>query len=142
MKAQYQRRLRQYHNWVGLFFAPAITFFALTGTAQILGLHEDGPGYIAPAWIKPLANIHKHGELAHTAKPELAAPAVEEHRLSAPQPERPGYARIFIALLGILLTASTALGIGIAILNKAARKSTILLLVGGVLVPIILLFTY
>jgi uncharacterized iron-regulated membrane protein len=32
MKTQHQRRLRQYHDWVGLFFAPAIMFFALTGT--------------------------------------------------------------------------------------------------------------
>ena len=139
MKAQHHRSLRRYHSWLGLFFAPAIIVFALTGTVQILGLHEDGPGYVAPAWIKPLANIHKHGELARPAKPKPAALAEGARKMPAPQAERTGLARIFIVLLGLLLTASTALGIVIAFINKAARKRTALLLAAGVLVPIVLL---
>ena len=34
-----------YHNWLDLFFALLIIFFALSGMVQILGVHEDGPGY-------------------------------------------------------------------------------------------------
>lgn len=144
MKAQHQRRLRQYHSWLGLFFAPAIMFFALTGTAQILGLHEDGPSYVAPAWIKPLANIHKHGVLALRAKPKPAASALAQHTTAppaAPQPKPAGWARPFTVLLGLLLATSTALGIWIAFINRAARTHTMFLLAAGILVPIFLLVT-
>ena len=44
MKARTQKRLRDLHNWLGVFFAPGILFFALSGVLQTFGLHESGPG--------------------------------------------------------------------------------------------------
>lgn len=144
MKVQVQRRLRQYHNWLGLFFAPAIIFFALSGVLQILDLHEDAPGYEAPAWVKPLASIHKHGEVSRQAKPKAKPPATGAMD-QKPAPDWVGKAegfkltQFFVALLGLVLAASSILGIWIAFANKNARKRSSLLLLAGILVPILLL---
>lgn len=144
MKAQVQRRLRQYHNWLGLFFAPAIIFFALSGALQILDLHEDRPGYEAPAWVKPLANIHKHGEVSRPAKPKAKPPATGGMERKPAlhgegKAEGIGLSRLFIVLLGLVLAASAALGIWIAFANKAARKRSSMLLLAGIFVPILLI---
>jgi hypothetical protein len=76
------RRLRQIHNWLGAFFAPAILFFALSGALQTFSLHENKGGgpYKPPAWIVVLASVHKDQALPHPRRPRPprveAAPAV------------------------------------------------------------------
>src|ERR1700694_5036858 len=57
--------MRRVHLYLGMFSAPAILFFALTGILQTLSLHEfsrDG-SYKPPMWIVVLAQIHKKQSL-------------------------------------------------------------------------------
>ena len=56
------KQARQLHLHLGVFFAPSIIFFALTGALQLFGLHEGHPGeaYQPPAWVQKLGSIHKN----------------------------------------------------------------------------------
>ena len=143
MKAQTQRRLRNLHNWFGVFFAPGILFFAFTGIVQTLGLHENHDGARPPAWIATIANLHKHQEAAHA--PRRAAPvappapkpalAHDDHDDDAPLTPLKWYG----VLLSAVLFASTAIGVAIALTNRAVRRRTLGLLAVGTAVPVLLL---
>lgn len=47
------KNLRILHRYLGLFFSPAILFFAFSGGLQVFNLHKQDKsiGYIPPAWI-------------------------------------------------------------------------------------------
>ena len=146
MKAHTQKRLRDLHNWLGVFFAPGIIFFALSGVLQTIGLHESGPGRApAAAWIGLLANVHKEGEAAlPKRRPPLPAasgePAVQLHKVEDKQES--GGLRLFkayVLLLSLALMASTTMGIVVAFANRAARRRTSMLLAAGCIVPLMLL---
>jgi predicted small lipoprotein YifL len=53
------------HRYLGLFFAPTIVFFAITGGLQMLGLHETarGSSYAPPNILVHLSPLHKKGAL-------------------------------------------------------------------------------
>jgi hypothetical protein len=55
------KQVRQLHLYLGVFFAPSIIFFALTGSLQLVGLHEGHPGeaYQPPAWVQKLGLFTK-----------------------------------------------------------------------------------
>lgn len=135
MKAQSQRRLRQLHNWIGLFFAPAILFFALSGSLQALGFQDRAAHYDPPAWMTLIANVHKHGVVRRDRK---AAPTKPPESKAAPAKVANTFS-LFAALLGLLLSAGTALGIWIAMLNRRNRPTSLLLLLAGIGVPVLLL---
>ncbi len=145
MKAQTQRRLRNLHNWFGVFFAPGILFFSFTGVIQTLGLHEADDGVRPPAWIAAIANLHKHQVVSHgphrlaPPKPVAAAPPREaghdDHDHDAPLSPL----KLYVVLLSAVLFASTAVGVVIALTNRAVRRRTWLLLAAGTVVPVLLL---
>ena len=59
------KQIRQFHLYLGTFFAPVIFFFAFSDALQTFGLHEsekDG-SYNAPAWIATMAQVHKDQRL-------------------------------------------------------------------------------
>lgn len=55
------RICRLIHLYLGIFTAPALIFFALTGALQTFSLHETtrGSSYKPPAWAVTLGQIHK-----------------------------------------------------------------------------------
>src|ERR1700712_5561995 len=65
MKSSTLKFIRQAHLYVGVFIAPMILFFVLTGALQTLSLHEgaQGSSYKAPGWIARLAQLHKNQTL-------------------------------------------------------------------------------
>src|SRR5690349_11379084 len=74
MRPQTLRNLRQLHHYVGVFLAPAILFFALSGAVQTFRLGEDkGWGGPPPSALVWMTSVHKDQSLPH-AKPEKAAP--------------------------------------------------------------------
>ncbi len=102
MQAQTMRRIRQYHLYLGVFFAPLIIFFALSGALQTFRLQEEkGWGGTPPNWIVWMASVHKDSTLPR-AKPADAAPQAEaehhhdgdadEHADAAPAVAKPGKA--------------------------------------------------
>ena len=152
MKPQTARRLRRLHHYTGLFFAPAILFFAFSGLLQTIGLHENhGAGPPPPVWIRWMASVHKDQRILQ-ATPEKA-------KLRPPRPaEGGGHAhaddhaddhdagpspipmKAFVLLLSLGLILSSALGVTIALTNQAMRKPSIMLLVLGAAVPLALLY--
>jgi hypothetical protein len=144
MKARTQQALRRYHLYIGMFLAPAIIFFSLSGALQTFRLQEEkGWGGTPPTWIVWLASIHKDDRLP---QPKTAGP--DDHvkpaaKPAAKTPQKPKSSalpfKIFAALLSIGLILSAVLGIVIALNNRATRRVSTIMLVAGVVVPILLL---
>ena len=68
------KAMRNVHLYLGVFFAPLLIFFLISGCWQTFGLHEakkDG-SYAPPAIIKALSSVHKDQRWAmdHSKKPE------------------------------------------------------------------------
>jgi hypothetical protein len=137
-------RIRQWHSYIGLFIAPSVLFFALTGAAQLFDLHEAHGNYQPPAVVEKLSSVHKdqvfefgdHHEqpAAETGAPH---PGTEEH---GDKSERSTVLlKIFFLLVALCLAVSTALGLWMG-LTQMRRKPVAWMLVGaGTLIPIVLL---
>ncbi len=169
MQAQTMRRIRQYHLYLGVFFAPLIIFFALSGALQTFRLQEEkGWGGIPPNWIVWMASVHKDSALPR-AKPAGVAPQAEAaHRpageagdhagaadgkaavAAAPasaavarKPPVPGKSKLPMRILAVLMSvgliSSALLGMMIALNSKATRRLSVVMIVAGSLVPLLLL---
>ncbi len=155
MKAQTARQLRKYHQYIGLFFTPAILFFSLSGALQTIGLHENhGGGPPPPTWIRWMASVHKDQRVLRAAPPKPASSAAgsaengnhadhdHDHAPGGHRDEGPSPVpmKAFVLLLSIGLIGSSLLGATIALTNRNARRPSIIALLLGVVVPVVLLF--
>ena len=148
------RRLRRIHALLGVFFAPSIVFFSLTGSVQALGFHEQDVN--PPAWVQHVAQVHKKQTwtLRKRRPPEAAAGgatapsgATDASQATPPPPPRqpppPKVAqqalRTFAALLGLGLATTAGLGIWMAWQAPRDRKLILALVIGGTLLPAALL---
>lgn len=145
------RWARQLHLWLGVFFAPAIIFFAFTGALQTFSLHEAGPGstYQPPMWIQKLAQLHKKQNLqvrvkrpgppAPAARPE-APPRRQENESPRP-PERQLVStllvKLFVFLMSLGLISTSLLGIYMAFQYNRSQRLIWGLLVLGTVLPVI-----
>ncbi len=147
------RRLRQVHRYVGLFFAPAILFFAFSGALQTFSLHENHGGgpYKPPAWIVAIASLHKDQVLPRPRPPEAGVDAQhhgDKHGNGPPDaPRTPGTKRpsplplkIFVLSLAVGLIASTAIGVFIGLQNRTTRPGSLAALAFGVVLPVVLIW--
>ncbi len=144
MKAATNRRLRSLHYYLGVFFAPAILFFAVSGGVQTFRLNE-APG--APAWLGWIASVHKDQTTPRPRPPEGAQPGERPHgdhrggQRAAKGPRRsPLPLKIFVALLAAGLALSAALGIALALATPTRRRGSAVMLALGTLLPLGLLF--
>jgi len=143
--------IRRYHHYLGVFFAPAIFLFALSGALQTFRLQEEkGYGGTPPGWIVWMASVHKDSRLP---KPEVAhaedhhhdgdeaKPAPAAKPMRAPEAKAPFTLpmKIFAALLAVGLMLSALLGVLIALNNRATRRVSIAMLAAGTLLPLALL---
>ena len=152
------KRVRQLHLCLGVFFAPTILFFALTGSLQTFSLHEGGPSrsFESPEWLVRLAQVHKNQTLrirrparpsgADAATPaglQAAPPAPAPPSGASPAPRRLGPVplKIFVAIMALGLITTTILGLVMAFRMPRQRKVTWALLAAGTSLPIVLLFT-
>jgi hypothetical protein len=157
MKATTQRTLRQYHHYIGVFLAPAILLFAVSGTVQTFRLNEEkGWGGTPPTWMVWVASFHKDQTPPHdkpakpAAQPAQTAPAAhddadhhEHAEDSAPAPSiqkhpSPLPLKIFVVLMALGLITSTLLGVTIALNNRSMRRVSIIMLVIGTVLPLTL----
>ncbi len=155
MKAQTLRQLREFHHYVGVFLAPAILFFALSGAVQTFRLQEEkGWGGPPPAVLVWMASVHKDQALPHekAAKPAAKPAAAKakgdadhgddhagDHHHEGGHGPSPLPLKIFVLLLSLGLITSTLLGITIALANRATRPVSIALLAAGTVLPLLLL---
>lgn len=153
---------RQIHLYVGVFIAPALLFFALTGGLQVFSLHETtrGSDYKPPAWLVTLAQLHKkqtttvpvrkprpmeaenHPPAAAASVSAPAANAVMVAPMKADAPhtdaKHPLPLKIFSALVALGLFLSTLIGLYMAYRYTRRPVLVSLLLLAGTVLPIVL----
>ncbi len=142
------RRLRQFHLWLGMLFAPAILFFAFSGALQTFDFHETEDGISPPKWIATIAAIHKKQDFPKPRKPkppEAARAMADKATGAAPAPapagpkHSPWPLKIFVGFMSIGLMFSTILGMTIALNNRQTRRTSQIMLGAGTILPILML---
>jgi hypothetical protein len=147
------RKIRQFHFYLGVFFAPLIILFAVSGALQTFRLQEEkGWGGQPPAWIEYIASIHKDSKLPRAKAPQTEpgegatakAPGVPAAEAAAPAKPKPPKVfklpmQVFLVAMSVGLMLSAFLGIAIAINNRTTRRLSIIMLAAGTILPIILL---
>lgn len=150
MTAQTMRKVRQFHFYLGVFFAPLIILFALSGALQTFRLQEErGWGSEPPAWIEAIATVHIDSRLPVAKPPEAAPPTgapaatVAAEKAAPAKPKKPKVFKlpmqIFTVAMAAGLLLSAFLGIAIALNNRATRRMSLVMLVAGTIAPIVLL---
>ncbi len=138
--------IRQWHSYLGLFIAPSVLFFALTGATQLFSLHESHDDYQPPAIIEKLSSVHKDQvfELGHHKPPPASEPGAP--RPAAPDKEDDDKAELttqllkwFFLLVALCLTLSTCFGIWMGFTQMRRKRIAWLLLAAGALIPTALL---
>ena len=135
--------IRRLHLFVGVFIAPSVLFFAVTGSLQLFSLHEAHDGYRPPAVVAALAKVHKDQVLGVEKKA-----AEEGARPGGPakpdsDDDGPGAAtlalKVFFLAVSLGLVVTTSLGVWMALTGARDRRAALLLLAAGAVVPILLL---
>ena len=151
------KALRLTHNYIGVFFAPTILFFAITGCLQMFGLHETsrGSSYVPPALLVHLSQLHKKGTLylpprkapppasvkANGTKPD--APKSDPPKSPAPVPASPAPnplpMKVFFGATALALVISTCTGLFMS--WKYARRKGVVggVFLAGIVCPTLLL---
>ena len=149
---------RLLHLYLGVFAAPAIIFFSITGALQTFSFHETtrGSSYQPPKLFMQLAQLHKKQTLVipdkkpqPPAKPSGDKPAADKPTNPIPSAPRPLEAppaktknllpmKFFFLIVSISLLTSTITGIYMA--YKYVRNKTIVTvcLAAGIILPILL----
>ena len=120
------RSLRQIHLYLGCLFAPALIFFAVSGTWQLYRLQDstkDG-SYTAPRVLQVLSAVHTNSHLPG----KRALDYTPLH--------------FFFALAAAGLVLTTALGVVMAFRVSSHALTPLLLLGGGIAIPLAVLYLY
>jgi hypothetical protein len=151
------KAIRLTHHYVGVFFAPTLLFFAITGGLQMFGLHETsrGSSYVPPALLVHLSQLHKKGTLylpprkaappvgvkldgAKPDPPKPEAPKTPAPALASPVPN-PLPIKVFFGATALALVTSTCTGLFMS--WKYARRKAVVggVLLAGMAAPLLLL---
>jgi hypothetical protein len=149
------KAVRLTHLYLGVFCAPAILFFALTGAIQTFSLHEPGKGtpykpaadYVPPRWTVILGQIHKNQTPVVAApKPPApksagAPPAIAKTTVipatSAQKVHNPMPLKYFFALVAWSLFISTFTGLYMAYKYSRNKVAITTVLVLGIVIPLL-----
>ena len=158
------KNVRAIHLYLGVFTAPALLFFAITGGLQTFGLHESArnSSYKPPAWLVSAAQLHKKQTLLkpqHRREPAAAGPVSGRTGVVEPEPASSAKAagerseasgskrrvknlwpmKVFFALVALSLLVSVLSGLYMA--WRFSRRPILMtaVLAGGVAIPLLLL---
>jgi hypothetical protein len=146
--------LRQWHAYMGLFIAPGVLFFSLTGVIQIFSLHEAHGDYHPAVLLEKLSAVHRdqvfkeprdhdhdHDAPDHDA-PHAAAGGGDDHAAEDDDEKHSvsTYAlKLFFTLVSLALVASTLIGIWMGTTRTRRKGLAWTLLIAGTVVPLGLL---
>jgi len=153
---RFLRTVRTIHLYLGVFTAPMLLFFALTGGLQAFGLHETsrGSSYAPPAWLVGMAQLHKKQTLVVPPR-RPRPPTAQAGTPAAPAAIASGKAqhgendngppknllpmKIFFALIALGLFTSVLSGLCMA--WRFSRRPGLFgaVLAGGIAAPLLLL---
>ena len=126
--------VRQLHAYIGLFIAPSVLFFALTGTVQLFDLHEAHDDYRPFALVEKLSSVHKSQKFAFGDHHDEPAPGSEE------EDKLPTVLlRWFFLLVALCLVVSTTFGLWMGLTQSRRKPIAWVLLAAGALIPLGLL---
>ena len=151
------KALRLTHNYIGVFFAPTILFFAITGGLQMFGLHETsrGSSYVPPAILVHLSQLHKKGTLylpprkaAPSASVKVGGTKPDAPKSDPPKSPAPALAspapnplpmKVFFGATALALVISTCTGLFMS--WKYARRKAVVggIFLAGIVCPMLLL---
>lgn len=138
MKPTTNRRLRQVHHYISVFFAPLIVFFAFSGAVQTFRLNQ-APG--APPWLSWIASVHKDQATPHPRPPRAVGDRARPPRPATAGPRHDPFAlKVVVGIMSLALIASTLLGVAIGLSIRSMRRISIVLLILGALLPLSLLY--
>jgi hypothetical protein len=151
------KAVRLTHRYTGVFFAPTILFFAITGSLQMFGLHETshGSSYVPPAILVHLSQLHKKGTLyppprkaapsapAKANGPKADSPRPDAAKSPAPTPASPAPnpipIKVFFTATAFALLTSTCTGLFMS-WKYARRKAMVVgVVLAGIACPLLLL---
>jgi hypothetical protein len=138
--------IRLWHSYIGLFIAPSVLFFTLTGAAQLFSLHEAHGDYHPPALVERLSSVHKdqvfvlgdhhdHGPPAPeggTAKPDA------DDAGDKPRPATLAL-KVFFLVVALCLALSSSFGLWIGLTHPRRKRVSWSLVAAGTLIPVGLL---
>lgn len=155
---------RLIHLYLGVFTAPMLLFFAITGALQTFSLHEASrdSDYKPPAWLASAAQLHKKqtlvipirrpraaaGEARAASPPGMPAAGVAlQHVSPAAAAELRGERsrknllpmKIFFALVSLGLLISVLTGLYMAYRYSRKPRLVSAILAAGIAVPLLLL---
>lgn len=84
--------VRLSHLYIGVFIAPAVIFFAITGAVQTFNLHKTGErkGYTPPKILAVLARIHKDATPILASEDAAALAAAKEAKAAKKKAAKAG----------------------------------------------------
>jgi len=144
--------MRLVHLYLGVFTAPMLVFFAITGGLQTFGLHEasrGGGAYNPPGWLASLGQLHKKQTTqvpprrprpAETAVGSRGDSGVSTLERAAQPPKRNLWPmKIFFAIVSLGLLVSTLTGIYMSYRYTRHAWPIHATLLAGIAVPLLLL---
>lgn len=146
---------RVVHLYLGVFTAPALLFFAITGGLQTFSLHETtrGSSYAPPKWLVVAAQLHKKQSMdvparklrpaaepaaGRTASAALAPAARPAGAGAVPRGRSPLPLKIFVVLVALALASSTLTGLYLAWKYTRHAGRVVAIFLAGIAVPILL----
>jgi hypothetical protein len=137
MGRRVKRTARRIHLLLGVFFAPTLLFFTVTGAMQVAGLQQRKEGREPPKWVAHVVEVHKHQKWQPRKRP---APPPGQSAAPPPAPAPPPslgttLLKGFSLALSLALVLATLLGVYIAWLVPKDRRLTLALFVLGTIVP-------
>jgi hypothetical protein len=135
--------LRRIHTWVGMLIAPSVLFLAATGSLQLFSLHEAHGDYTPPSLFVVLGSLHKDQKLPaplHAERKASKAGPADHHDGHEAAP-KPATIILKIVFLGVAagLVFSTLLGLWMALQDRLRRRTNLVLLGVGLLLPVLLI---
>jgi hypothetical protein len=147
--------VRRWHSYLGLFMAPSVLFFALTGAVQIFNLHEAHGSYSPPPLLEKLSSVHKDQVFDfgdhHPDEPQAKGAAgagadadahedEHEHEHEHEHADHPSLStpilKWFFLVVALGLTVSTSFGIWMGLTQIRARRLAWVLLILGTVLPV------
>jgi hypothetical protein len=145
--------IRRWHAYLGLFIAPSVLFFSLTGAAQLFGLHEAHGSYRPPPLVEKLSSLHKDQvfALGHHQEPTLRVPqrsvpaTADPAKASVEGEERSSDSsvkalKVLFLIVAVLLVLSASLGVWIGLTQTRRPRLARLIFAAGILLPVGLMF--
>lgn len=139
--------IRTWHFYIGMFIAPSVLFFAITGALQLFSWHEAHGAYTPPPILEKLSSVHKDQVFAMGHHHDHAAPAVKPASAAPPAADDDDKMKTSTLILKIFffwivaggLIVSTLFGLWIGLTHPLRKRTAWILVIAGALIPIALL---